>query len=528
MEILRLDIDKQTHGAPNEAEIRFQAAMLAAIAATGASLIMRFAFDAPLIPELMAHLIFAVAPIWVVEIAVGMLGPFAKHLGFLGCLLAYALALTGAAMLYMMYENKAYSRLANRLALPLLVLSLWVATLIIVIPSLGGGPGGRYLRQGTVYTALSQLLVYVVFGGTLIVVSRLYLNRPALAQEHNAFLSRRKVMRGVFYTVIAVAVYDIGKNLFVSWWRTGSGRVKGGDGTFPNIDGLALEVTPVTDFYEVSKNPFDPIVGPNRWRLEVGGLVENSLSISYEEMKSLPQVEQYATLECIDNKVGGDLIGNALWRGVSMKDILERAGVKQGVKDIVLRASDEYSDSIPLEKAMLEGTILAYEMNGEPLTASHGFPLRLIVPGIYGMKNVKWVKRIEAVDYDFKGYWQRRGWDDRAEYKSMSRIDAPGPVIKGSTTIAGIAFAGDRGVSRVEISTDGGRTWKEAQVKSALSPYSWALWHTDWTPDRAGKHTLVVRATDGQGVTQTSEYSPAAPSGTTGHHRHTIDVEQGD
>ncbi|HET9529937.1 MAG TPA: hypothetical protein VFQ92_06275, partial [Blastocatellia bacterium] len=239
MEILRLDIEKQAPGAPNEAEIRFQAAMLAAIAATGASLIMRFAFDAPLIPELMAHLIFAVAPIWVVEIAVGMLGPFAKHLGFLGCLLAFALALTGAAMLYLKYENKAFSRLANRLALPILVLSLWVATLILVIPLLGGGPGGRYLRQGTVYTALSQLLVYAVFGGALIVVSRLYVNRPALAREHNAFLSRRKVMRGVFYTVIAVAVYDMGKNLFVSWWRTGSGRVKGGDGIFPNIDGLA-------------------------------------------------------------------------------------------------------------------------------------------------------------------------------------------------------------------------------------------------------------------------------------------------
>jgi DMSO/TMAO reductase YedYZ molybdopterin-dependent catalytic subunit len=211
-----------------------------------------------------------------------------------------------------------------------------------------------------------------------------------------------------------------------------------------------------------------------------------------------------------------------------MKDILERAGVNPGVKDIVLRASDDYTDSIPLEKAMHEGTILAYEMNGEPLTASHGFPLRLIVPGIYGMKNVKWVKRLDAVDHDFKGYWQRRGWDDRAEYKTMSRIDEPGSDINGSTTIAGIAFAGDRGVSRVEVSTDGGKTWKEAQVKSALSPFSWALWHTDWTPARAGEHTLVVRATDGQGVTQTSEYSPAAPSGTTGHHRLTVDVEPGD
>ncbi|HWP45144.1 MAG TPA: molybdopterin-dependent oxidoreductase [Blastocatellia bacterium] len=523
MDILRLDINKAQTELPSDSEVRFQAALLAAIAATAASLIARFAFDAPLVPELMAHLIFAVAPIWIVEIAVGMLGPFAKHLGFLGCLLAYGLALVGVAACFLKYRNKAASRPAVFL-LPGLALVLWAATLLVVIPLLGGGLAGAYLKQGAIYSSLSQLAIYAVYGCVLALVARSYIDRPEVALRHNAWLSRRKVMRGVFYSVIAVAIYDMGKSLILPWWRSGSGRVKGGSGAFPDIDGLAMEVTPVPDFYEVSKNPFDPQVELERWSLEIGGLVENRLSLTFDDIKSLPSVEQYATLECIDNKVGGDLIGNALWRGVRLRDILEMAQLKQEAIDIVLRASDGYSDSIPVDRAMFEGTILAYEMNGEPLTPSHGYPLRLIAPGIYGMKNVKWVTRLEAVDFDFKGYWQSRGWDDRAEYKTMSRIDVPDSGINGSATIAGIAFAGDRGISKVEVSTDGGKTWEEAIIKQALSPYSWVLWHKDWTPDRKGKHTLVVRATDGQGITQTSEYSPAAPSGATGHHRQTIEV----
>ncbi|MFY9572113.1 MAG: molybdopterin-dependent oxidoreductase, partial [Blastocatellia bacterium] len=196
-----------------------------------------------------------------------------------------------------------------------------------------------------------------------------------------------------------------------------------------------------------------------------------------------------------------------------------------GVVDIVLHASDDYTDSIPLERAMADGTLLVYEMNGEPLTPDHGFPLRLLVPGIYGMKNVKGITRIEAVDYDLKGYWQRRGWDDRAEYKTMSRIDAPDSTVRGETTIAGIAFAGDRGIGKVEVSTDGGVSWEQAEIKPALSPISWVLWRKPWNPARAGKHKLVVRATDGRGQTQTSQYATPAPSGSSGYHGTTASSE---
>jgi hypothetical protein len=254
-------------------------------------------------------------------------------------------------------------------------------------------------------------------------------------------------------------------------------------------------------------------------------MVERPRSFSYDDLKALSSIEQYATLACISNEVGGDLIGNALWRGARLRDVLNEAVLKPGVVDIVLRASDEYTDSISLDRAMTDGTLLVYEMNGEPLAPEHGFPVRLLVPGIYGMKNVKWITRIEAVDVDLKGYWQRRGWDDRAEYKTMSRIDAPDGTVRGEATIAGIAFAGDRGITKVEVSTDGGSSWEEAEIKPGLSAISWVLWHKRWVPARTGKHRVLVRATDGRGQTQTSERRPPAPSGSTGYHGVTVDSE---
>jgi hypothetical protein len=178
-------------------------------------------------------------------------------------------------------------------------------------------------------------------------------------------------VRGIGTAVLAVGVYDIAGSLLGSWFRSGSGRVKGGAGVFPEIDGLALEITPTPDFYLVSKNAFDPQVVSKSWKLDVTGMVESPLSLTYEAISALPSVEQYATLACISNEVGGDLIGNALWRGVRLSDLLKQAGLKPGVVDIVLRASDDYTDSISLERAMAEGTLLVYAMNGERLTSGN-------------------------------------------------------------------------------------------------------------------------------------------------------------
>lgn len=326
-------------------------------------------------------------------------------------------------------------------------------------------------------------------------------------------------MRGISFAVLAVGVYDIAISLWDTWFQANAGRVKNGNGIFPNLDGLALEITPTEDFYQVSKNPFDPDVDVKHWQLTVKGRVENPLSLTYEALKALPAVEQYATLECIDNTIGGNLIGNALWRGVRLQDLLTSAGLQVDVVDIVLYASDGYTDSIRIERALNAATLLVYEMNGAPLTKIHGFPLRLLVPGIYGMKNVKWITGIEAVDFDFKGYWQKRGWDDQAEYQIMSRIDTPAAAVKGNAIISGIAFAGDRQISRVEVSTDNGKSWQSAEIKPALSNYTWVLWHKAWTLESAGQYTIKVRATDGRGNLQTSQNTAPDPKGATGLHR---------
>jgi DMSO/TMAO reductase YedYZ molybdopterin-dependent catalytic subunit/type IV secretory pathway VirB2 component (pilin) len=462
----------------------------------------------------MAQFVFAVAPVWLVEAAVGLLGPFAKHLAFLGCVVVYGISLIAAGIAFLKYAQppgtSSYLRLASFSFL------LWVFAALVIIPLLGGGVFGSRLRQGPLVTSAALVVAFVVYGLALWVGQRLYVAAPRGTARSN-IVSRRRVIRGVGYAVLAVGVWDIGRQLIGSWFFSGGGRVHHGDGVFPNIDNLALEITPNADFYQVSKNAFDPQVDPGGWKLEVAGMVENPVELTYDEIRALPFVEQYATLACISNEVGGDLIGTALWRGVKLKDILERAGLKTGIVDIVLRARDDYSDSIPIARAMADGTLLVYEMNGEPLTPEHGSPLRLLVPGIYGMKNVKWITKLEAVDFDFRGYWQRRGWDDRAEYKTMSRIDAPDSQVKSEASIAGIAFAGDRGISKVEVSTDGGSTWEQAEIKPALSAYTWALWQKRWTPVGPGKHKLLVRATDGLGQTQTSQYAPPAPSGSSGY-----------
>jgi DMSO/TMAO reductase YedYZ molybdopterin-dependent catalytic subunit len=525
MDILKLNLNKATPDSPTDTEVRFQVALLAAVPAVASSFIARFMFDAPLVPELLAQQIFAVAPIWMVEIAVGMLGPFAKHLAFLGCTLLYLIVLMAAAIGYLRYAHRKDSRFAQYARPIAFAFLIWTITVVVFLPASSGGFFGSHLRQGAPFTSISLALVYAVYGVALALASLRYIDRPASADAPATVISRRRVIRIVGYGVLLVGIYDIGKSLLGSWLSSGAGRVRKGNGVFPNVDNLALEITPTQDFYQVSKNAFDPQVDVRRWKLEVVGLVENPLAITYEEIKTLPSVEQYATLACISNEVGGDLIGTARWRGVRLKEVLETARLEPGVVDLVLHASDDYTDSIPIERGVADGTLLVFEMNGEPLKPEHGFPVRLLVPGIYGMKNVKWITRIEAVDRDVKGYWQRRGWDDRAEYKTMSRIDAPDGDVKGEASIAGIAFAGDRGVSKVEVSTDGGSTWAQAEVRAALSRFSWVLWQIRWTPMQPGKHRLVVRATDGRGQTQTSQYAPPAPSGSSGYHAETVSSE---
>ena len=286
------------------------------------------------------------------------------------------------------------------------------------------------------------------------------------------------------------------------------------------VPGMPDEVTSNEDFYTVSKNVIDPKVSVNRWSLKVEGLVERPFELNYDELRALPASSQFTTLTCISNPVGGPLISNAKWTGVRLIDLLEQGGLLPGVRDIALFAAEGYSDSITLEKALEPTTLVAYAMNDELLPSSHGAPVRLVVPGIFGMKNVKWLTEIEATNEDFKGFWERRGWSDIAIIKTMSRIDVPNSrvISPGMNAIGGVAYAGIRGVPKVEWSADGGETWKEAVVRPPVSPLSWVLWADEWTPSASGTIRLRVRATDATGEVQTARITEPFPDGSAGHH----------
>lgn len=299
---------------------------------------------------------------------------------------------------------------------------------------------------------------------------------------------------------------------------------------------LDSEVTPTYLFYRIDINPIVPEVDAATWALTVKGQVNNPFSINYEQIKAMPSVEEYATLQCVSNKIGGDLISTALWKGVRLKDILSKAQLRPGAKYIAFRCYDGYDVGIPLERGLLEGTILAYDMNLAPLTAEHGYPVRAIVPGLYGMMNPKWITEIEVVDDIYEGYWQRNGWTNDAREATHSFIAIPGqaqirdrfmnldllninPIPGQRLPIAGVAFAGDRGISKVEVSTDGGVTWKSASIKDPLSNYTWVLWTTGFTPSAGpGNYKIVVRATDKTGKVQTVNIRPPFPDGATGYH----------
>lgn len=288
-------------------------------------------------------------------------------------------------------------------------------------------------------------------------------------------------------------------------------------------------ITPTDEFYVISKNFIDPT--PERgddWEVEVAGLVDNPGTISRAELEELAGPDFVSTLTCISNPIDGPLIGTARWSGAPLGKVLQRFGVGANVVDVVGEGQDGYTDSFPIEKALAPETHIAWAMNGEPLPRLHGTPVRLIVPGLYGIKNVKWLTKLTLTADDYQGFWQDRGWTDTAIIKTQSHFDVPegrDVLTAGEHVIGGVAFAGDRGISLVEVSFDGGDSWREATIAENPSPagLSWVIWTMEWlaTP---GSYTLVVRATDGEGNLQTPEPASTLPDGASGYHRITVGV----
>ena len=286
-------------------------------------------------------------------------------------------------------------------------------------------------------------------------------------------------------------------------------------------------ITPADDFYLMSSHG-EPAVDPEKWSLTIDGFVDHPLHFSYDEIRKLPPYETTMTLECISNAIGGGLIGNATWRGTELRPILDRARVKPQAKYVALYAAEGYSTGHTVERILRPANYLAWEMNGEPLPRGHGFPLRVFLPGKYGMKMPKWLTRIEFVNHEYLGFWEWQGWSNTSERQLQSVVDDPfdGAKITGENfVITGWAIANQVGVRKVEISTDGGDTWTEAQIFSNPAPsLVWAFWKYVWVSPPKGKHDIEVRATDRNGKLQTSSSSLEWPDGATGYHEINVEV----
>jgi DMSO/TMAO reductase YedYZ molybdopterin-dependent catalytic subunit len=291
-------------------------------------------------------------------------------------------------------------------------------------------------------------------------------------------------------------------------------------------------ITPVGDLYTIFSTARAARVDLDSWRLRVVGLVAQTLTLTYPALRAGPRVDQLTTLECISNEVGGNLIGTILWSGIRLRDLLAASGLTTGAGFVVLRSVDGYTESIPLSRALDPDVLIAYGMNGSTLSAEHGFPCRLIVPGLYGYKNAKWLSDIIITTADEPGFWERRGWSGVAMVKTQATIDTGNPAlgqssdvrsVDGLVDLSGFAFAGTRGIGKVDVLIDGG-DWRSAELEADESAGVWRSWSLPWraTP---GQHTLAVRATDGAGQIQTSEQTPPHPDGASGWHTLNLEVD---
>jgi len=301
-------------------------------------------------------------------------------------------------------------------------------------------------------------------------------------------------------------------------------------GAMLDVQGITPHLTPNKEFYRVDTALRVPDVPLDGWTLRIHGMVDNEMELSFEDLLSRRLVEERITLTCVSNEVGGEYVGNATWIGVPMRDLLEEAGVQDGADAVKSTSADDMTIGTPLQALQDEqrNALVAVAMNGEPLPLEHGFPVRMVTPGLYGyVSATKWLVDLEVTRFaDFEAYWSTRGYSEKAPIKTSSRIDVPrsfARVSAGRVPIAGVAWSQDRGIDKVEVRIDAGE-WQQADLADEDNINTWRQWVYRWDAD-SGTHKVEVRATDKSGYTQTSERTPIAPDGSTGWHNVDVTVE---
>lgn len=507
------------------------AGLIGGLAMMFVMLLLRTLAGIPTTAELLGDRIAALIPVNAFLALLGFFGGYNqfKQLGIGAALVGQlGLAVFGGIALAILARREARGSTGEPLwgigrrtvaTIAALTLGAWFLLVAALFPNLDTHYFGLRPGIATIVTSIGLAILLATFGAVTVVTFRL-LNTPARESEREAGISvvvnpgRRRLLIGGAGAVLAAS----SGGMLVRLYDRATFSYDGMQYIGPNLE----PITPNERFYVVTKNVVDPRVNQALWALEVNGHVDRPQTYDFGRIEAMSPTEQETTLMCISNPIPWGLISNAVWTGVPMRALLEEAGARDDAVEVVLHGADGYTDTFSFEKAMEPTTLVAYRMNGDPLPQRHGFPARIIVPGLYGEKNVKWVTRIEVVDHDAKGFYESQGWGPDFTVPNRSRIDGPNlrePVRAGRPIMLhGMAFAGNRGVSAVEVSTDGLQTWEEADLTYQGTQLTWSFWQYAWQPDRPAEYEIAVRMVDGDGMVQTSEERGTAPSGATGLH----------
>lgn len=490
--------------------------VVAALWMTAVMLAHRLLFGISSVPGLITERIVPLVPGNISGSILGTLGQFAKLIPELSAIVGQLLIGGAVAIWYARSWGKENAPVWKQWAFgPLVGLGLWALTLAALWPVLYANYHGRPPAQGRTLTIVAVFFDYLLFGLLLPVL--FMLKRRAMMAD---MIGTTESGAGMVTRRHALSLVAVGAVVAFGAFALALRRIStlGYDGHHP-----PSPVQPITDndaFYIVTNGVVDPHVAANVWRLEIGGAVAHPMTFSFDDLKALPAMDETTTLSCIGNVLGGGLLSTAIWRGVPLQSLIDMAKPEAGVTEVLFTASDDYTNTIEFEKVAAEGMIVAFGMNGAPLPQRHGYPVRIITPGRYGEKNVKWVTRIDLRKEHTKGYYESQGWDRDAVAKTLSRIDVPAkgdPVKVGQPiTMKGIAFGGLRGVSTVEVTTDGGKTWQLATITANPSPQSWVLWEFPWTPAASGATMLGVRCYEKDGTPQPTKKEQDFPSGVSG------------
>jgi len=488
---------------------------------------------------------------------------FAKYGGYNGLkqfgILSGLRAIVGAGavvgIVYALLAESSWSRRSPRrilgtssrvlMAMTGAILVVWIAFVIFLWPVLPANYRGLPYSQARIVSIVALLVWFSIFVFTIIGIYRFMVKRiqpvgPSNTEPESEIepavpslgvaLPRRAVVTIAAGGLLTLPIYRLLSRMYDDATFSYDGRAYNGPGVLP--------ITPTESFYSVTKNVVDPEVNRDLWRLEIAGHVDSPHTYSFEDLQGFEQVDQVTTLMCISNRIGAGLFSNARWQGVRMRDLIEASGVKDGAVEVLISGADAYTDTFAIDKAMAEETLIVHQINGGQLPRKHGYPARVIVPGLYGEKNVKWVTRIEVVTGDEQGFYESQGWGPNFVPRTRSDVFGPGARrlregvyefrnqfnVGEAVTISGRAFSPGNGISSVEVSTDDGQSWNPAEIFYPGTIWTWAQWRFEWTPGQVGEFVVIPRCTDGNGVPQEPEVIGIIPQGASGYQRITATV----